>query len=229
MATQTLPVFDTREQCDCVDCGAPLLQAGACSRCEHAHCFVVGALRAYSPDHGVVATLGARTGGSVAVSAQHFQLAYEVDLSSASVVRSLDQREIRLTVADFKQLPFTDESLSAVVSQYLLHRLPDPVGVAMEIRRVLKGGGIWVNLSRRLVPVTGLGMLAGLGLEVVRCEALQFPFVDCRKMDAEGRRMQEVQFFVARRVPGQKAIRVAGWPASDARWQRIARSVRAVG
>jgi hypothetical protein len=97
----------------------------------------------------------------------------------------------------------------------------------MEIRRVLKGGGIWVNLSRRLVPVTGLGMLAGLGLEVVRCEALQFPFVDCRKMDAEGRRMQEVQFFVARRVPGQKAIRIAGWPASDAWWQRVARSVRA--
>jgi ubiquinone/menaquinone biosynthesis C-methylase UbiE len=165
----------------------------------------------------------------VASSAQQFRLVYELDVSFASLRRPTQRpkQEVRLKVADVLRLPFADGSLSAVVSEYLLNRLPDPVGAATEIRRVLKSGGIWVNLSRRLRPVARPGVLESLGLAVARCEPLQFASADSCRKDAEDRRVQEVQFFVARKVLGHTAILVAGWPASYGWWQWIVRAVQA--
>ena len=54
---------------------------------------------------------------------------------------------VRLAVADAAALPFANNSLSFVVTQYLLDIVPNPARVAQEINRVLEKEGTWFNFG----------------------------------------------------------------------------------
>ena len=49
---------------------------------------------------------------------------------------------IRLDRVDAKSLPFADRSFDAVISNSIVHHIPDPVLVLAEMRRVLRPGGL---------------------------------------------------------------------------------------
>lgn len=63
-------------------------------------------------------------------------------LGSANVSRAGLAARIRLCRADAKQLPFPDRSFAAVVSNSLLHHLPEPEQAVRELLRVTAGGGL---------------------------------------------------------------------------------------
>ncbi len=45
-------------------------------------------------------------------------------------------------VADIARLPFADHSVDAVINEFVLEHVPDPVAIVAEIKRVLKPGGL---------------------------------------------------------------------------------------
>ena len=51
------------------------------------------------------------------------------------------QGRILLLRGDAKRLPFADASFGAVVSNSLVHHLPDPLAALAEMARVVRGGG----------------------------------------------------------------------------------------
>ncbi len=59
-------------------------------------------------------------------------------------------RRVRFRLADGRRLPFPDGAFDLVVSNSLLHHLPDPAPVLDEVARVLKpGGAIFIRDLRR--------------------------------------------------------------------------------
>jgi ubiquinone/menaquinone biosynthesis C-methylase UbiE len=63
-------------------------------------------------------------------------------LGRENVARAGLQGRIRLCRADAKRLPFPDRSFSVVVSNSLLHHLPDPRAALAELLRVTAPGGL---------------------------------------------------------------------------------------
>jgi SAM-dependent methyltransferase len=206
---------------------------------EEAESLILSGLVEHRPDDKTIAILGAGACGLVSSTARHFRVVYGVDLSvptlliAQAVLRghtievyvanagwrcaqltppSQAQNEIRLIAADVGTLPFAKESLSAVVTQYLMDIAGDPLGVADEIQRVLKPGGIWVNFSNPFrIPgeLPELGppepselqeLLAPLGLDIVKVQRTRFTLQNLDQIYSGGHRnAQEVHFFIARK------------------------------
>ena len=62
-------------------------------------------------------------------------------------------RRVRFRRADGRRLPFPDRTFDLVVSNSLMHHLPDPVPVLDEIARVLaRGGALFIRDLRRPSP-----------------------------------------------------------------------------
>lgn len=202
---------------------------------------IVTALRRHRPAPDRIAVLGAGACGIVDAVAEDFDAVYGIDLSVPTLLLAqsvLDGRptafhlkhaewkavqlqscqpphrkNVRLAVADVANLPFSDNSLSAVVTQYLMDIVGNPLRVAIEIQRVLKPGGIWVNYSLPMRPPTApteLGcctleelpaFLGATGLETIVSEYERFSFIDLEKISATAPTyLHSVQFFVARKT-----------------------------
>ena len=65
-----------------------------------------------------------------------------LDLAQANVsIEGLTDR-IRLRLVDAKQSPFADDLFSAVISNSIVHHIPDPSFVLAEVVRVVRPGGL---------------------------------------------------------------------------------------
>lgn len=69
-----------------------------------------------------------------------------LQLGSKNVEQAGLQQQITLEWVDAKQLPYPDEQFDLVISNSLVHHLPDPLPFLQELRRVLKpNGGIFIR------------------------------------------------------------------------------------
>ncbi len=64
-----------------------------------------------------------------------------LQIASQHVQQANLQSRIRLELVDAKHLPYEDEKFDMVVSNSLVHHLPDPASFFSEIKRVLKPNG----------------------------------------------------------------------------------------
>lgn len=226
---------------------------------------LVADLSRHAPDRSSVAVLGAGACGIARAVAEVFDETHAVDLSLPTLLLArgvlggdaltihLEQTgwapvelkppsparaPIHLVASDANQLPLRDGVLAAVLTQYLLDLVIDPLATAIEIRRVLKPGGIWVNFSNPLVfpeeesrfgsPRIGeMATLFGpLGFDTLSCERRRFTLLNLDHLHSEGTRFhQEVHHFVMRKgshAPGGVAITNA---AGDSWWHQTAGKV----
>ena len=236
---------------------------------EFAESLIVDGLLRHRPDAGTVAVLGAGACGIVNASAAHFGCTYGMDLSIPSLLlaqpllegKSIEvyfkqadwqpvhlasgtssTGEIRLFAADISRLPFAESSLSAVVTQYIMDLLENPLQVAAEIRRVLKPSGIWINFSvpfavpgepTSIVP-PGISevktLFEPIGLEFIDGRSERFRIWNFDKIYPYGERIEhEVHFLCFRRTAQtpatQSAIRTWRDPihGNDEWWRQIPR------
>ena len=230
---------------------------------EKAEALITRALKEHSPDNESVAILGTGACGIAYACARDSRVVYGLDLSVPTLLLAqavlggnaievhLPQagwrgvhvpppkpakNEIRLVAADVSILPFAEGSLAAVVTQYLMDLVGDPLGIASEIQRVLKPNGIWVNFSNPFklpgeppeFPLPEPSELAGLleprGLQMIKAERRRFTLLNLDPIYAGGHRnAQEVHFFVARK-PAQRiatAKRLQIWDQPDPCWWQL--------
>jgi len=150
--------------------------------------------------------------------------------------------EIRLLAADANRLPFSDASLSVIVTQYIMDLLENPLHVAAEITRVLKRNGIWVNFSIPFrIPGEPFSMLPPeisevktllepLGLDLVEGRSERFNYWNFDKIYSGGERVEdEVHLLFLRkssRTPSSRSTltRSGGAPPrGDAWWRQVPR------
>jgi SAM-dependent methyltransferase len=207
--------------------------------------FLLASLREHSADSEAIAVLGAGACGLVNALAKHFDYAYGIDLSLSVLLvangvlrgdpivvhfkdvgwraaelrnRQPPHTNIRLAVADVVSLPFEGSSLSAVVTQYLMDIVGNPLRVANEIHRVLKPGGVWLNYSLPLhqpaePPEFGLftldelpAFLKSADLQLVKAHHDNFVVTDFRRFDQSAPVWtHNVHFFIAQRPAAPSA------------------------
>lgn len=100
------------------------------------------------PRGGVVADIGAGT-GHVAVKLARlgrFERVFAVDISPRMLERASASASalgvpLETRVSDLQRLPFDDGQLDLVVGCAVLHHLPDPAALMVEVARVLRPGG----------------------------------------------------------------------------------------
>ncbi len=68
--------------------------------------------------------------------------AHMLQLALRNVIRAGLQTEIKLEHIDAKRLPYADGTFDAVISNSIVHHIPEPVDSLREMRRVLKAGGL---------------------------------------------------------------------------------------
>lgn len=68
--------------------------------------------------------------------------AHMLQLAQRNVVREGLVGQIRLEQIDAKALPFAAASYDAVISNSIIHHIPEPLGVFREMVRILKPGGV---------------------------------------------------------------------------------------
>ncbi|MBU7582925.1 MAG: class I SAM-dependent methyltransferase [Nostoc sp. TH1S01] len=75
------------------------------------------------------------------------------------------QQQISLELVDAKQLPYTDEMFDLVISNSLVHHLPDPLPFFQEIKRVSKpNGGLLIrDLLRPADEMTMNALVSSIG------------------------------------------------------------------
>lgn len=233
---------------------------------------LLDAVLQHRSDAEAVAVLGAGACGLVQALAPEFEYAYGVDLSLATlliargvlsgdtVVVHLDQADwrtvelrnreppspnVRLLVADAADLPFADNSISAVVTQYMLDVVGNADAIAREIHRVLKPGGIWFDFSRppRLSTQPdefGRRSLEELpsflqpnGLRLIDSSHVRFTLLNLTAISPDILTVQhDVHAFIARRAPGGVEISATGdgtrFHGDDAGWWRQVPEVAAL-
>ncbi len=64
-----------------------------------------------------------------------------LSIGKQHVERAGRGRRVRLVLTDAKRLPFPDRAFDAVMSNSIMHHLPDPLPALKEIARVLRPGG----------------------------------------------------------------------------------------
>jgi phosphatidylethanolamine/phosphatidyl-N-methylethanolamine N-methyltransferase len=91
-----------------------------------------------------------------------------IDLSGSMLdkarerVARMGMRHVRLLEMDAADLKFADESFDVVYAPYLISVVPDPVRVAVEMRRVCRRGGRTIFLNHFLSPNPVLSRLERL-------------------------------------------------------------------
>jgi len=81
-----------------------------------------------------------------------------VDLSDSMLEKAYEKiaknglRNVRLLQMDASALNFADDSFDIVYAPYLISVVPDPIGVAREMRRVCRPGGRIIFLNHFLSP-----------------------------------------------------------------------------
>ncbi len=92
----------------------------------------------------------------VAIDAAHHML----ELARTNVERAGLADRIRLELCDAKQMPFPDASFEAVISNSIVHHIPQPETVLAEMVRVVKpGGALFVRDLARPASAAVLGQL----------------------------------------------------------------------
>jgi ubiquinone/menaquinone biosynthesis C-methylase UbiE len=97
---------------------------------------------------GVALDIGCGSGGSFEALSKEFRMVIGCDISPESLVLSkklvLEKNlcNVSLVCASAVALPFPDESFDFVLGIDFLHHLLDPLTALLEIRRVLKTGGV---------------------------------------------------------------------------------------
>lgn len=235
-----------------------------------AESLITGALMEHRPDDDSVAILGTGACGLAHAVATHFPVVYGLDLSVPTLLMAqavlngqtlelhipaadwscvqvkqtrLPENEIQLVAADVGTLPFGESTLSAIVTQYLMDVAGNPLGVAAEIQRTLKPGGIWVNFSNpfklpgdpsELLPPQPselAGLFEPLGLEMIHAKRQRFNLWNLDAISDLGHRnMHEVHFFVARKPVNPKPVtfqRFQIWDQQDGDswWQLVPRII----
>ncbi len=83
-----------------------------------------------------------------------------LQIASQHIQQAGLQQQIRLELVDTKNLPYQDEQFDMVVSNSLVHHLPDPLPFFSELKRVLKpNGGIFIRDLFRPVDETTINAL----------------------------------------------------------------------
>ena len=201
---------------------------------------IVDALATHRPDAKTLAVFGAGACGLVKECAPQFDEVHAIEMSVPTVFiaqgvlagDSIDVhlqssgwrgvtvggpqtplKNIHLTVADASCLPFEAGSLSAVVTQYLMDIVANPLGVAAEISDALKPGGIWINFSIPF-PLPGEpkelsrptledlpSLLQTLQFQLISGRREKFALLDPADIDPGAAFVtDEVHFFVARKT-----------------------------
>lgn len=88
-------------------------------------------------------------------------------LGASHVAKAELGDRIRLDYADAKHLPYPDNSFDLVISNSIIHHLPDPLPALREMRRVLKPhGGLFLrDLVRPIDPESVDHLVAQLGAD----------------------------------------------------------------
>lgn len=88
-------------------------------------------------------------------------------IGEQNVQRANLQIQIKLEYGDAKQLHYPDGQFDLVISNSLIHHLPDPLPFLRELKRVLKpqGGILLRDLLRPADVITVDALVAGIGLE----------------------------------------------------------------
>lgn len=68
--------------------------------------------------------------------------AHMLQLGQRNVIENGFERQIRLEQVDAKGLPYGDASFDAVISNSIVHHIPEPIRVLREMLRVLRPGGL---------------------------------------------------------------------------------------
>jgi len=123
--------------------------------------------------------------------------------------------DLEFLVANVMSLPFRDGSLSAIVTQYLMDLIGNPLDLLREMHRMLADGGVWINFSkpfrlphdavefgpRKLAELAPL--ISAAGFEVVCARSERFVPLNLKDIYPDGDRSdQEVHFIVARKKTG---------------------------
>ena len=78
------------------------------------------------------------SGTVTAVDAAHHML----KVAQANVDHAASQSRIKLQFCDAKKMPFADRSFDAVMSNSIVHHIPEPFAVLKEMTRVVAPGGV---------------------------------------------------------------------------------------
>lgn len=174
-------------------------------------------------DKESVAVLGAGACGLIYNVADYFKVSIAVDLSLPTLLtakkfiegtplkfylKDADWSEVRLTppassthdirylTANVMTLPFKDNTLSVVITQYLLDVVSYPEGFIEEIYRILKPDGVWINFSNpfKIQTPSELGRYKlnelphyfnKLGFDVLNLECQHFTLLNLEKIYPE--------------------------------------------
>lgn len=232
---------------------------------ERVRNLVIADLKRHSPDRRAVAILGTGACGLARAASEVFDEVHGVDLSLPTLLFArgalrgdaitvhLEQTgwspvalkpsrssaaPIYLVASDVNDLPLREGSLSAVITQYLMDLMIDPVATAQEIRRVLKPNGIWINFSNPLTFAEERSrfgsprvnemepLFAPLGFETLHCERERFTLLNLDHLSAEGHRhVQEVHHFVMRKNPEAVGKRKSCNSTGDLWWTQVPHKV----
>ena len=88
-------------------------------------------------------------------------------IAGENVVRAKLENQIQLQLMDAKQLPYPSSSFDGVISNSLIHHLPDPLPFFRELKRVLKPQGFILlrDLLRPSSPAIADAMVTEIGTE----------------------------------------------------------------
>src|SRR5690606_7281838 len=111
--------------------------------------------------------------------------------------------------ADAMDPPFQDQSLDVVLTPWFIDIVPQDIGLLFaKINRVLKPGGVWINLgstafvpadvARRYTPEDVLATFANTGVELTSSAHESIPYM-CSTASCDGRR-EKVLVFCARKT-----------------------------
>lgn len=199
-----------------------------------------GTIARHCKDRDSVAVLGAGACGLLYSVAERFRVSYAVDLSLPTLLTAkkliegeplafhlekADWQQINLTppestendiryiVSDVMNMPFNSDSLSVVITQYVLDIVSNPKRLSAEIYRVLKADGLWINFSnpfkvpgdpteldrRRINELPDF--FRKMGFDVVDMGIERFSLLNLEKLFPEtGNTKQLVHFFTLRKI-----------------------------
>lgn len=211
----------------------------------------VGAVGASCSERKTMTVLGAGACGLFFTLADHFNQSFAVDLSLPTLLaakhliygepvsvrleqtdwRKVDlappttpgDKDMTFMVANVMTLPFRDESMSVVVTQYLMDIVGNSNWLMEEIWRVLSPQGVWINFSqpfrapndplalrkRKLLEVAPV--LTAIGFETKTLESRRFKLLNVEEIWTGGdRRDQEVHFLVAQKSGSPRELQPCG-------------------